>query len=357
LIIKDNNMIPEQVRNYISGDFSEEDRIFAEKWIAEDAERAELVKELQRVWETSEDLRQLSDKEINCAWRSVKTKMGQGITVDVKMSHKASSMKRVGRRRSSTQGWILKLAAVFLIGFGLYTLLPGDGAQEESAEQVDTDSDRRVISAEYGEQVRFRLGDQSVVTLNGGSEVSFSNAYGKENRELHLSGEAYFEVNNHGQEHPFIVLTEKAVITDIGTSFNVNAYLEKETTDIIVADGEIEVRLNREQEGPTANLREGELVRVDGDDDNFTVEKVDPARYLGWLTGRLIFENETFEQIVFRLERFYNVTIDIRDEQLKSERVTASFENEQIERLMGVLALSLDAVYEIDGNRIVVDSK
>jgi ferric-dicitrate binding protein FerR (iron transport regulator) len=348
-------MIPEQVKNYISGNYTEEDRLFVEKWISVDSDREALLAQLEKIWEESEGLKQLSEKEIDCAWRSVKTKMGQGITVDVQVNQERRK-KGIRAKRLESNSWvgsIWKLAAIILLGFGLYSLIPQQISNEVSEDIQEAIKDKRVIKAEYGEQIRFRLSDQSVVTLNGGSEVSFSENYGLNDREITLSGEAYFEVNNTGQMYPLMVITDKAVVTDIGTSFNVNAYKEKETTDIVVADGEIEVRLNTENTSPAINLRQGDMVKVEGSEDEFTIQKVDLENALGWMQGKLTFENERFEDIVYRLERFYNIDIEIAVDSLNNERITASFENEQLERVLNVLAVSLSTDYEQNGSVIV----
>jgi ferric-dicitrate binding protein FerR (iron transport regulator) len=348
-------MIPEQVKNYISGNYTEEDRLFVEKWISVDSDREALLAQLEKIWKESEGLKQLSEKEIDCAWRSVKTKMGQGITVDVQVNQERRK-KGIRAKRLESNSWvgsIWKLAAIILLGFGLYSLIPQQISNEVSEDIQEAIKDKRVIKAEYGEQIRFRLSDQSVVTLNGGSEVSFSENYGLNDREITLSGEAYFEVNNTGQMYPLMVITDKAVVTDIGTSFNVNAYKEKETTDIVVADGEIEVRLNTENTSPAINLRQGDMVKVEGSEDEFTIQKVDLENALGWMQGKLTFENERFEDIVYRLERFYNIDIEIAVDSLNNERITASFENEQLERVLNVLAVSLSTDYEQNGSVIV----
>jgi ferric-dicitrate binding protein FerR (iron transport regulator) len=348
-------MIPEQVKNYISGNYTEEDRLFVEKWISVDSDREALLAQLEKIWKESEGLKQLSEKEIDCAWRSVKTKMGQGITVDVQVNQERRK-KGIRAKRLESNSWvgsIWKLAAIILLGFGLYSLIPQQISNEVSEDIQEAINDKRVIKAEYGEQIRFRLSDQSVVTLNGGSEVSFSENYGLNDREITLSGEAYFEVNNTGQMYPLMVITDKAVVTDIGTSFNVNAYKEKETTDIVVADGEIEVRLNTENTSPAINLRQGDMVKVEGSEDEFTIQKVDLENALGWMQGKLTFENERFEDIVYRLERFYNIDIEIAVDSLNNERITASFENEQLERVLNVLAVSLSTDYEQNGSVIV----
>lgn len=350
-----NKNIPEQVKNFISGAFTEEEREYTEKWISESRENEEMVAQLKKLWAASEGLKQLSEKEIDCAWRSVKTKMGQGITVDVQVNQERRK-KGIRAERLESNSWvgsIWKLAAIILLGFGLYSLIPQQISNEVSEDIQEAINDKRVIKAEYGEQIRFRLSDQSVVTLNGGSEVSFSENYGLNDREITLSGEAYFEVNNTGQMYPLMVITDKAVVTDIGTSFNVNAYKEKETTDIVVADGEIEVRLNTENTSPAINLRQGDMVKVEGSEDEFTIQKVDLENALGWMQGKLTFENERFEDIVYRLERFYNIDIEIAVDSLNNERITASFENEQLERVLNVLAVSLSTDYEQNGSVIV----
>lgn len=346
-------MIPEQLIKYISGTYTEEDRIFVEKWVSEGADRKELVAQLEKIWDESEDLRQLNNQEVDSAWHSVRSKIGQDDNVDVKIKR-----TRTQSRKDKVKSWsspVLKLAAILLLGFGFFTIVQ-QHSEQGAIEQVQTiEEDRRTIKAARGEQVRFRLNDQSVVTLNGGSEVSFSADYSQDNREIELSGEAYFEVNNFGQEHPFIVLTEKAVITDIGTSFNVNAYPNKETVDIVVAGGEVEVRLNSINRGAVVNLIKGEMVKVEGTEDEFSIQEVDLNNATGWMQGMLVINNERFESVVYRLERFFNIDIEIIHDSLKSERVTATFENEELDRVLAVLAVSLDADFEIDGRKVVIN--
>lgn len=68
-----------------------------------------------------------------------------------------------------------------------------------------------------------RLPDGSTVLLNEGSELSYSTSFGKQAREVTLTGEGYFDVQ-HNLSKPFKVLTGNVTTTVLGTAFNIKAY-------------------------------------------------------------------------------------------------------------------------------------
>lgn len=350
-------MYPEEVRNYIAGNCSAEDKKFVQSWLREDPDRVEELRELKRVWELTADLELTNQDELKRAWTRVNSRMNDFHT---EKSSDVSSPDRYSRSKSNDGLKIFfKVAAVLLVAAGLFTVYNYNDTEPQEVTQ-QTQVFESTVRAEYGEQVRFRMRDGTVVTLNADSKVRYDNEFGKENREIHLSGEAYFEVNNEGQKHPFVVKTENALIRDISTKFNINAYSEKQATEVVVSEGEVEVSSQAEssdQPENTVNVKQGKKVNVNRVSDRLVVEEADMNQALGWLNKKLIFDNEQFEDIVRRLERYYNIDIDIKDDSLKKKVVKATFNNERVEKVMSVLAISLGADYEIEGDSISFRSK
>lgn len=351
-------MYPEEVRNFIAGNYSTADKEFIKEWVKEDPTREKELQELKRVWQLTADLELTHEDEVEQAWSVVKSKMDQSYA-DKPLE--LSSYSRDHNRSSNNDGWkvFLKVAAVLLVAAGMFAVYNYQDTEPEKVvkkEQVFEST----VRAEYGEQVRFRMRDGTVVTLNAGSKIRHDNQFGDENRELYLAGEAYFEVNNEGQKHPFVVKTDDARIKDIGTKFNINAYEEKKATEVVVTEGEVEVSPELEDStnpGKAVSVKQGKMVNVSRASDQLTIKEANINQALGWLNKKLIFDNEQFEDIVKRLERYYNIEITIKDDSLKKKVVKASFDNERVEKVMSVLAISLGAKYEIEGDSISFRSK
>ena len=67
------------------------------------------------------------------------------------------------------------------------------------------------------------LPDQTKVTLNRYSSLTYPDRFKEDRREVQLQGEAYFEVEKDAR-HPFVVKADPVEVEVLGTHFNVEAY-------------------------------------------------------------------------------------------------------------------------------------
>jgi ferric-dicitrate binding protein FerR (iron transport regulator) len=186
-----------------------------------------------------------------------------------------------------------------------------------------------------------------------------------------LSGEAYFEVAKD-ERSPFIVSVGEIKIKVHGTHFNVNSYSEKDGVAVTLLEGSIEMIT------PKSNtiLQPGNMARYDAKTgkialttniDLIPVEKLDSVitvkkesvvskttEYaIDWINNRLVFNGETFEQIIATLERSYNVKVNIHNDQIRKRRFAGDFtNNETIEQIFTVMSYNGKFRYEIKGNII-----
>ena len=86
----------------------------------------------------------------------------------------------------------------------------------------------------------YTLPDGSVVALNSNSKLVFPKQFNGDTREVTIEGEAFFDVKPN-PEKPFIINAGKAQIKVVGTSFNVSAYPETETLEVVVKTGKVQV--------------------------------------------------------------------------------------------------------------------
>ena len=195
-------------------------------------------------------------------------------------------------------------------------------------------SAKNEISIKSSSRTNLVLPDGTKVWLNASSELTYEKTYGNKLREVTLSGEAYFDVVKN-KEKPFIIHTAKMDIKVLGTVFNVKCYPGEKTTETSLVRGSIEVTLKDRLE--KIMLKPNEKLIINNADEiaekSKTVSrKVTPSKAViekpiislthltllpidstivetAWVQNRLVFSSETFEEVVLKMERWYNVKI------------------------------------------------
>lgn len=204
-----------------------------------------------------------------------------------------------------------------------------------------------------GKTFRLTLSDGSKVHLNAGSSIKFPvNFLSGYHRQVFLNGEAYFEVTRN-ETSPFIVSTDRIGVRVLGTSFNVNSYkgfssyavLEEGKVEVFLEDG-----INKNsviiQPGEKASLEE-QLLRID---------EVDLEDYLGWRDGMLSFNNESFDIILKKIERYYGVSINNQYKELGKIRFRGSFKDETITELLDTFKESAGFDYSVINNKVTIET-
>lgn len=209
-------------------------------------------------------------------------------------------------------------------------------SQQKNNELIYDNSEEKELSYNtlkipYGKIFKLSLSDGSKVVLNAGTTLRYPvNFIPGEERLVFLNGEAYFEVAED-QEHPFVVNTEDIDVKVLGTHFVVNSYKEVHKTFTVLVEGKVLVE-NKLLADDHKLLEPNEKVFFDHD--QLMVENVNTGKYMAWMQGKLIFENDSFQYIMRKLERKYNVEIDNNYSVLDEMNITATFTNESIEEVL-----------------------
>lgn len=167
-----------------------------------------------------------------------------------------------------------------------------------------------------GNTSKVTLPDGSVVHLNSGSKLTYPARFGSESRNIALSGEAFLEVKKD-PAHPFIVTTGPVKVKVFGTSFNVRNYPEDRNIETTLREGSVAVY----QTGDTnfsngLSINPNQQVVYSKKLERFEKRNVDAELLSIWLEGKFYFEKEELGDIVKKLERNYNVSININSEKL-----------------------------------------
>lgn len=205
----------------------------------------------------------------------------------------------------------------------------------QSQQSANSKSQLATIEVQYGQTSHIFLFDGTEVWLNAGSKLQYPNQFNSESRDVYLEGEAYFKVT-HNEKLPFKVKTRKMEVEVLGTSFDVSAYKD-ENMAVVLEKGK--VKLNSSGGKKLAVMAPGDRAELNRGSNELSVKKVDTEYYTDWKNGSMEFKDEALGEIAKKLERWYNVEIDIRDKGLENYKISGTvLRNKPIQQIMQVFA-------------------
>lgn len=280
-------------------------------------------------------------------------------------SEKEKSLSKVtinsrssGNKQKSGLWYKVAAMVLVIVTAGMVGLYYADfnSSQSKSVTQLQ----QRTLS--NGQTATFRFGDGSVIKLNAGSTIRYPEKFSENKREIYLEGEGFFTIN-HDESRPFIVHAGNTTTRVLGTSFNVRAYAEEKNVQVAVAEGKVAVsREDKERESEdggeeTIFVEENQWVTYRSSEKLIEKGEGDIGELIAWKDRKLVFTDKSLDQISDRLERWYNIDIVLADSTLKQRRMSASFEEESITEVLGVIALALDLDYEKEGRKVTFTNK
>lgn len=243
--------------------------------------------------------------------------------------------RKTEQRKLAAYKLVFRIAAVLVIGLLISTIFFFQkSTNDQSVAEMQT------VSTPFGAKTSLKLPDGSLVWLNSGSSISYISSFEK-TRGVSLKGEAFFEVAKKDQT--FIVSTEFGDVEVKGTSFNVAAYAG-ENFQATLLTGIVKVK--EKLTGREVSIEPGQQVGIYGTD--LKVDNVDPEMFSSWKDGKLIFRNEYLPTVTKRLERWYNVKIELsNDKRLSEISYTGVIEMESFSEVLQLLKVTapIDYIY------------
>ena len=273
---------------------------------------------------------------------------------------------------------IIKQIAISICLFGIliagYFLFENNNSKKDHL-PVEKSSE---IATKNGSKTTITLPDGTKVWVNAGSKLTYENSYGNNLREVTLSGEAFFDVV-HNAEKPFVIHTSKMDIRVLGTAFNVRCYPDEKKMETSLIRGSIEVTLKDRQKEKIYLKPNEKLTLTDDEVSTSLIKNLKKAKNeivnmqplvaishltyqpadssvveTSWVDNKLVFRSETFEEVALKMEKWYGVTINIQNENLKQEHLTGSFESETVDQALTALQFTTNFRYTINKNIITI---
>lgn len=220
--------------------------------------------------------------------------------------------------------------------------------------RADTKDDEVVyhtLTVPYGKKLKLVLSDGTKAHLNSGTTIKYpTNFLPNTNREVFITGEAFFEVVSDARR-PFIVSTNELEVKVLGTKFNVTSYPEDEYVRTVLVEGSVSISTGSDE----TTLKPEYQALWFKENNNVTVEETETSQFTAWIDGRIVFRHMPFNNIVKKLERHYNVSIISNNEKLNTETFTASFDVETIEQVLEAFNKNYSITYTIKDNEIIIN--
>jgi len=204
------------------------------------------------------------------------------------------------------------------------------------------------ISTGYQQVRKLRLPDSSVVWLNSATHLSFPADF-VTNREVRLSGEAFFEVQ-HDAAHPFVVLAGNTSTKVFGTSFNISAYPEAGELRISLKSGKVAIEYGDKVQKV---LLPGELMIYDRESGSGQVLEEAMGDMDVWTVGRMVFYKTPLKEALAQIEARYGLHI-IYDHSITNRTITARFDNTALEKVLQSLSFGWDLHFTRAGDTLHV---
>ncbi len=230
------------------------------------------------------------------------------------------------------------LAIAFILGVLFYSSKKTAYVAENNTEVV----------TQCGEKTSLTLSDGTSIILNSGSKLIYPKIFKGKTRNVNLYGEAFFEVSPD-KEKPFIVNTYDISVRVLGTAFNLQAFPEAGEISTTLVHGKVLLEKNSgDKVIPLAEMAPHEHAVYQTRNQKISIHKENNIdQYIAWKDGKLVFLNTSGEEVAKKLERWYNVSVQIQSEELKKAHFTGTFTNETIDQVLKLLKISYPIEYSI----------
>lgn len=341
--------------NYLSGELTNKDSKILNLWLEKDVHNKLIFDQFSDIWQVSSHNKLNKEIDADKAWAEIQKQL---------LFHDKKS-------RNILIYEIMRIAVVFVIalflgGLGYYFI-------DQKKELIPEPQFVEYVSP-LGSRSFVKLVDGSKVWLNAGSTLKYKSSYGEDNRELQLTGEAFFEVAKN-REIPFIVKTSEIDVIALGTKFNVKAYSEERTIETTLIEGSVRLESSTaifadnlvlkpnekavftKKNQPmdlVANHQQPKEIESTSKPKLEIIESVEPEPIISWKDQRWVINNEKLEHLAIKLERRFDVNFIFDNDVLKEYSFRGTLEDETLEQIMEAIKFSSPIKYIIDKKTVYV---
>lgn len=334
---EENKHIDELIANYLTEGLDKNALDELKTWIAASAENQQYFIRQREIWFSAVSREAASVYDKDKAFENFRNR--------VESQKEIQSTSRRGFSLSAL--WRYAAVVAIIIAVGCISYWQGEVNVKDTFADIS-------VEAPLGSKTKLYLPDGTLVWLNAGSRMTYSQGFGVDNRKVELEGEGYFEVKRN-EKIPFFVKTKDLQLQVLGTKFNFRDYPEDHEVVVSLLEGKVGLNnlLREEKEAVLSPDERAVLNKANG---LLTVESVTASNAFQWTDGYLFFDEELLPDIAKELERSYNVKIHIANDSLKTFRFYGNFvrREQNIQEVLEALASTEKMQYKIEERNITI---
>lgn len=201
-----------------------------------------------------------------------------------------------------------------------------------------------------GKTYQLELSDGTRIRLNSESELIYPTLFTENKREVTLIGEAFFEVAKD-KDKPFIVKANEMEVSVLGTTFNICSYTKDKTISTTLIEGSVSVRTNH---GKKQIITPSEQFTYNKENNQTDIQTVNTELYTSWINGKYIFKDAKLEEIINKLQLWYDFSVTYQNENLKDNRYSLIAEKDiDLDKLLEVISYTSDVKLERTGTNTI----
>lgn len=212
------------------------------------------------------------------------------------------------------------------------------------------------LTTPRGSEFMVMLEDSTKVWLNAESQLIYPESFDEKERRVKIKGEAYFQVAKDATR-PFYVESSGITIRVYGTEFNINAYAEEKEVYTTLVSGSISLQHANESKSELV-LTPGHQAIYNKDNKITSVKSVNTEAITSWHNGRFVFEEQTLEQIMKTLARWYNFEYEFDNENIRNTIFKGSAPRyANLSEVLSILEKSGGLKFRAKNNKIIITTE
>ena len=315
----------EQIQNKLRNPNEPEEEILT-NWLNEDDENSAVLDDLKVIYSIAGNVPESFTPQKERAWENVVTRIS------------------TKKQKTVIVRFMLRIAAsILLVALGVGGSLFLQNQPDKSFTEV---------YSPFGHKTMVLLPDSSQVWLNGNSRLRYRANF-RESRYVELTGEGLFKVTKNPKSL-FTVNSKNLQLEVYGTTFNVKSYPEDNVSEVALVEGSVGLFHNKQL---MKKMVPGEVIAYDVQEDKFSHPQSDINQITSWRNDELVIENETFENVIKYLERWYGVEITLDKSLMGNSKLSFKVKTESLIELLSIIDHITPVRYEINGKQVKLYKK
>jgi ferric-dicitrate binding protein FerR (iron transport regulator) len=319
------NDIEDLIGKVLSGEATADEVREFETWRRASTENAKYFADMQLIFAKASTNQVKIDFDTDAAWTKVRSKIGKS--------------KVVALPKTNWQPLRIAAGIVLIVAAGIFAWR---SLGQQNVQTLALVSENKIVEN--------TLPDSSTVTLNKKSSIEFKYDPKEKTRKVKLKGEGFFDVK-HEETKPFVIETDETLVRDIGTSFNVRSYPDKDTIEVVVTSGVVQFYTLKD---PGMMINAGETGIYSKRGKFFAKLPKADTNVLAYKTRVFSFHSTDLQSVIEQINEVYESHIKLANAEIAKCQLTATFRNDELEQMIEVITETFGLTAETNDRKEII---